>query len=78
MEREVGVGRCKLHYMEEVINKTLLCGTENYIQCPIISHNGKKYIKKSMCVYIYMELKHFAVQQKLTQHCKSTILQLKN
>ena len=24
-----------------------------------------------------MYLSHFAVQQKLTQHCKSTILQLK-
>ena len=28
--------------------------------------------------YIYIKLNHFAVQQKLTQHCKSTILQLKN
>ena len=28
-------------------------------------------------MYIYVELNHFAVQQKLTQHCKSTILQLK-
>ena len=26
------------------------------------------------CIYLH----HFAVQQKLTQHCKSTILQLKN
>ena len=38
-----------------------------------------------MCVYIYiyththtyMKLNHFAVHLKLTQHCKSTILQLK-
>ena len=28
-------------------------------------------------IYIYMKLNHFAVHQKLTQHCKSTILQLK-
>ena len=28
-------------------------------------------------MYIYVKLNHFAVQQKLTQHCKSTILQLK-
>ena len=26
---------------------------------------------------MYVELNHFAVQQKLTQHCKSTIIQLK-
>ena len=33
-------------------------------------------IRKGM--YIYVRLGHFAVQQKLVQHCKSTILQLKN
>ena len=38
----------------------------------MINHNGKEYLK----IYIYMN--HFAVQQKLTQHCESTILQLKN
>ena len=27
-------------------------------------------------IHVYAELNHFAVQQKLTQHCKSTILQL--
>ena len=26
-------------------------------------------------IYIYIKLSHFAVQQKLIQHCKSTILQ---
>ena len=28
-------------------------------------------------MYICVRLSHFAVQQKLAQHCKSTILQLK-
>ena len=28
-------------------------------------------------VYIYIQLIHFAIQQKLTQHCKATILQQK-
>ena len=36
---------------------------------PVISLNGKEWV----CVYIY--LNHFAVEQKLTQHCKSTTLQ---
>ena len=29
-------------------------------------------------IYIYMCVNHFAVQQKLAEHCKSTILQFKN
>ena len=28
-------------------------------------------------MYVYIELIHFVVQQKLTQHCKAIILQLK-
>ena len=28
-------------------------------------------------IYIHVWLVHFAIQQKLTQHCKSTILQFK-
>ena len=35
-----------------------------------------KYIY--MYIYIYIYISHFAVYVKLTQHCKSTILQLKN
>ena len=35
-----------------------------------------KNINMCVCVYIYVQLNHFAVQQKLTQHCKLTIPQL--
>ena len=49
----------------------LLYSTWNYIQYPMINHNGKEYEKE----YIYVKLNHFATQQKLTQHCKSTICQ---
>ena len=28
-------------------------------------------------IYVYIQLIHFGVQQKLTQHCKAIILQLK-
>ena len=31
-----------------------------------------------MCVYIYIWLNHFAVQQKLTPHCKSIKHKFKN
>ena len=33
---------------------------------PLINHNGKEYM--------HVPLSHFAVQQKLTQYCKSAIL----
>ena len=35
-------------------------------------------MKKDIYIYIYIKLNHFAVYLKLAQHCKSTILQLKN
>ena len=63
-DREFGISRCKLLYIGW-INKVLLYSTGNYIQYPVINHNGKRIY---MCI-------NFAVQQKLTQHCKSTILQ---
>ena len=33
-------------YMKGIINKILLYNTEYYIQCPMINHNGKEYLKK--------------------------------
>ena len=73
-EWEVGVRRCKLLYIEWTNNKVLLYSTENYIQYPMRNHNGKEFFKKE---YIYISLNYFALQQKLTQHCESTILQFK-
>ena len=35
----------------------------------------EKNLKK--CIFLYIFLNHFAVHLKLTQHCKSTILQFK-
>ena len=43
MEWEVGFGRCKLLYIEWIKNKVLLYSTGNYIQYPMINHNGKEY-----------------------------------
>ena len=40
-------------------------------QYPIINHNGKEYKKE----YTFVQLSHFAVQKKSTQHCKSAIPQ---
>ena len=50
-EQEVGVSRCKLLYVEWINNNVLLYSTENYMQYPMINHNGKEYKKE--CIYMY-------------------------
>ena len=52
MEWEVGVSRRKLLYREWINNKVLQYSTGNYIQYPMINHNGKEHIKKRMYIYI--------------------------
>ena len=44
IEQEIVVKRYKLEYMER-IDKFLLQRTENYIQYPMINHDGKEYIR---------------------------------
>ena len=66
----------KLFYTERINNKVLLYSTENYIQYPMINHRGKEYQKKNVYIYVCV-MNHFAIQQKLTQRCKSAILQKK-
>ena len=51
MDWEFGISRCKLLYIEWINNKVLLNSTGNYIQYPVINHNGKEYEKE--CVYMY-------------------------
>ena len=76
MEWEFGVSRCKLLCIGWINDKVLLYSTGNYIQYPVINNHGKEYLKSMyIYMYIYVKLNHFAVQQKLTQHCKSTLLQ---
>ena len=50
MDWESGVSRCRLLYIGW-INKVLLYSTGNYIQCPVIKHNGKN-MKKNVCVCV--------------------------
>ena len=70
-EWEFGIGRCKLVYRGWINRKVLLYSTGNYTQYPVINHNGEEYEKKYKCV----SLSCFVIQQKLAQHCKSSILQ---
>ena len=80
MNWEFGSSVGKLLYIELINNKVLWYSTGNYIQYPVINHNGKEYERMYMYVYIYnwiihyifiyiYKLNHFASQQKLTQHC---------
>ena len=47
---EFGISRRKLLYIGWINNKALLYSTGNYIQYPVINHNGKEYKKE----YIYV------------------------
>ena len=46
-----GISRCKLLYIEWINNKVLLYSTGNYIQYPVINHNGKN-MKKNVYICI--------------------------
>ena len=48
--REFGLSRGKLLYIEWINNKILLYSTGNYIQYPMINHNGKEHQKKNVYV----------------------------
>ena len=47
---EAGVTQTVIY---EWINKVLLYSTGNYVQHPVINHNGKKYKYKKECTYMY-------------------------
>ena len=48
-----------------------MCSIGNSTQCSMVTKTG------DIDIYIYAELIHFAIQQKLTQHYKTTMLQKK-
>ena len=51
LEWEFRISRCKLLYIEWINNKVLLYSTGNYIQYPVINHNGKEYEEEHMYMY---------------------------
>ena len=79
MDWESGINRCKLLHLEWISNEILLCSTGNSIQLLVMEHDGG-YARKSTHththththIHIYTKLGHFAIQQTLTEHCKST------
>ena len=49
---EFGISICKLLHIECINNKVLLYNTGNYIQYPVVNHDGKEYEKE--CIYMYV------------------------
>ena len=53
MDGEFGISRCKLLYIKWINNKVLLYSTEDYIQYPVINHNGEDIQKGGdICICI--------------------------
>ena len=71
MDGEYGLGRCKLLHLEWISNGVLLYSTGNYVQSLGLSHDGRWYEKKIMCIYVWLD--HFVVQQKLKEYCILTL-----
>ena len=71
MDWEFGVSRCKLLPLEWLSHEILLCSTGNYAESLVMERDGGQCEKES--VYTRVCLGHFAVQQKLTEPCQSTI-----
>ena len=73
INQEVGINTYTLLYIKQIINKIVLYSTGDSTQYSVMSYMGKESTKEWACVYV--QLIYFVVQQKLTQHCKLTILQ---
>ena len=61
--------------VKQMTSKDLPYSTGNSTQYSIMTYMGKEWKKE--WIYVNVWLTHFALQQKLTQHCKSIRLQLK-
>ena len=70
---ETGIDIYTLLYIKQRTNKDLLQSTGNSTQSSVMGYRGKE--SKKEWIYVYAQLIHFAVHLKLTQHCKSTVLQ---
>ena len=77
MNWEIGIDIYTLLILciKKITNENLLYGTGNSTQHSVVTQMGKKS-KKRGNIYT-VQLIHFTVQEKLTQHYKATILQQK-
>ena len=74
---EFGISRCKLVQRKQINNKVLLYSTGNYIQYPVINHNGKEY-EKEIYICITELLYCIAVINTIFQFKYTSIINSKN
>ena len=74
MDGEFEDNRCKLLHLEQITIRSCSVAQES-IASPLGQNMMEDNTRKGM--YMYVWLGHFAVQQKLAQHCKSTIIKNK-
>ena len=68
--------------MCKVASRKLLYSIGSSAQCSVMTERSEIGVGmggrfKREGIYVYIQLIHFIVQQKLTQHCKAIILPLK-
>ena len=73
--REVGIDMSTLLYLTGITNKVRLYSTGNTAQCYVAAWMGGEF--GGEWIHVYVWLSHSAVHLKLSQHCKSAILQYK-
>ena len=73
MDWETGIDIHTLLCIKQTTDENLLYITGNSTQCSVVTRMGRKSKKEG--IFLYVQLSHFAVQQKLTQHCKAAIFQ---
>ena len=69
------IGICTLLHMEWIFRWDLQYNIGNSTQNSVITHMGKESEKE--WVWVYVQLNYFVVQQKVSQHCRLTIIKLK-
>ena len=64
---EIEIDIHTLLYIKQITHKDLLYSTGNSTHYPVMTYMGKE--SKKEWIYVHILLIHFAVQQKVTQHC---------
>ena len=73
MNWETGKDIYTLLCIKKIANKNLMYNKGNSTQSSVVTKYGKIFVKT--WIHVYVQPIHFVVQQKLTQHCKETVLQ---
>ena len=77
MNWEIGIDIYTLPCVRQVASGNLLYSTGSTVRCSVVTYMGGMVGRgsKREGIYVYIKLIHFVVQQKLTQHCKTSIPQ---